>query len=167
MAQSSRSFLPTLWSRLCGCDSQALPQDEQVALIKAEILQNITLILNSRSHLPLEKLQHAQDVQYSVLGFGLSDFCGQNHNQARLSLLKQQIVDQIIHFEPRLDPTSIEVTFLDQENELGPNSPNYVNLEIKARLNHTLSSELFTCISKIDLDAGSNATSLQETGNGR
>lgn len=159
MSQSVKNFLPTLWSRLGGCDTQALAADEQVALLKEEILQNIALILNSRSHLPLEQSRSAQSspaVQFSVLGLGLADFCGQNHHQARLSLLKKQILEQIVHFEPRLEASSIEITLLDRENELGPNSPNYVNLEIKARLKASLSHELFSCVSRVDLDSGNN-----------
>lgn len=167
MPQSTQNFLPTLWSRLCGCDSQSLAQDQQVELIKAEILQNITLILNSRSHLPTEKMKQAKDIQYSVLGLGLNDFSGQNHNQARLAQLKQQILEQIIHFEPRLDPSSIKITFLDKENELGPNSPNYVNLEIHAKLHKSLSAEIFSCVSRLDLDAGSTANTMQGGSDGR
>lgn len=136
-------------------------------MIKAEILQNITLILNSKSHLPLDKMPGFEEVQYTVLGLGLADFCGKYHNQAQLAQLKQQITAQIIHFEPRLEPTTIEITFLDPDNELGPNSPNYVNLEIKARLKGALSSEIFTCVSKLDLDAGNTASELQEVVNGR
>lgn len=158
MSKASSGFLPTLWSRLNGCDSQSLAQDEQVELIKREILQNITLILNSRSHLSAQELRD-EELQYSVLGLGLADFCGHNHNQAQLAELKQQICEQIIHFEPRLDPESIEINLLDEENKLGPNTPNYVNLEIKARLKNALSAELFTCISKLDLDSGNNAVS--------
>lgn len=167
MRQTSKTFLPTLWSRLCGCDSQSLNRNDQIALVKAEILQNITLILNSRSHMPLEKMHDATDVQFSSLGFGLADFCGQNHNQARLAQLKQKILEQIRFFEPRLEPDSIQLTFLDRENELGPNSPNYVNLEIKARLKASLSSELFTCVSRLDLDSGNSAISLPDAAYGR
>lgn len=166
MSQPLKRFLPTLWSRLGGCDSQALAADEQVALLKEEILQNIALILNSRSHLSVDSGKQSKVVQFSVLGLGLTDFCGQNHNLARLALLKQQILEQIIHFEPRLEPASIQITLLDRENELGPNSPNYVNIEIKARLKVSLSHELFSCVSRIDLDSGNSAVSVGITGNG-
>lgn len=166
MSQPLKSFLPTLWSRLGGCDTQALAADEQVVLLKEEILQNIALILNSRSHLSMDGSKQSQAVQFSVLGLGLADFCGQSHNQKRLAVLKQQILEQIIAFEPRLEPSSIQITLLDRENELGPNSPNYVNLEIKARLKASLSHELFTCVSRVDLDSGNSAVSVGTTGNG-
>lgn len=167
METGGTEYLPTLWSRLQGLDDTVLSPADRTALLRQEILQNIIMILNSRSHLPENMFDGDDACKYSVLGLGLHDFCGHSHSSTRLNLLKEQIRQQIIHFEPRLDPDSLQIELLDPENEIGPNSPNYVNLEIRARLNHHLSHEVFSCISRIDLDAGSSSISSPDSGSPR
>ena len=89
-----------------------LSLERKKELLRHEILQNITLILNSHSHPRLADLQGDQSLAFSVLGMGLADFCGHSYASLSLAQLQQRIKEQIVYFEPRLDPSSVQVLLL-------------------------------------------------------
>lgn len=128
-------------------------------LLRAEILHNIVLILNSHSHPRLSDLHGDRELSYSVLGMGLTDFCGHSHAAQSLAQLQQQIREQIVHFEPRLDPDSVQVHLISDGTS---NSLNHtINLEIVAQIHpKLLADQVFRCTTLLDLESGANVVRL-------
>ena len=85
--------------------------------LKEDIFENMDMLFNSRSHASLADLKGYKEVEESVMGFGISDFCGRQSSTASREALRDHILAQIGLFEPRLDPASINVEF--QENQAG------------------------------------------------
>ena len=74
-----------------------------------DIFENIEMLFNSRAHASLGDLKGYEDVEASVLGYGVMDFCGRQSSSASREALRDHIFNQLCLFEPRLDPASIAV----------------------------------------------------------
>ncbi len=70
---SQQFYLPSLLSRLTREDIDGLSDLE---MLKEEILDNIFMLLNSRVRPERKDLENDPFLYRSVLGYGLSDFCG-------------------------------------------------------------------------------------------
>lgn len=140
-----------------------LSLERKKELLRHEILQNITLILNSHSHPRLADLKGDQSLAFSVLGMGLADFCGHSYASLSLSQLQQRIKEQIVYFEPRLDPTSVQVLLLtDPLSNVTERSGHTINLEISAKIHpRLLAGQVFKCSTVLDLESGANLVHLK------
>lgn len=140
-----------------------LSLERKKELLRHEILQNITLILNSHSHPRLADLQGDQSLAFSVLGMGLADFCGHSYASLSLSQLQQRIKEQIVYFEPRLDPSSVQVLLLtDPLSSVTERSGHTVQLEISAKIHpRLLAGQVFRCSTVLDLENGANVVHLK------
>ena len=140
-----------------------LSLERKKELLRHEILQNITLILNSHSHPRLADLKGDQSLAFSVLGMGLADFCGHSYASLSLSQLQQRIKEQIVYFEPRLDPTSVQVLLLtDPLPSVTERSGHTINLEISAKIHpRLLAGQVFNCSTVLDLESGANVVHLK------
>ena len=140
-----------------------LSLERKKELLRHEILQNITLILNSHSHPRLAELNGDQSLAFSVLGMGLADFCGHSYASLSLSQLQQRIKEQIVYFEPRLDPTSVQVLLLtDPLSSVTERSGHTINLEISAKIHpRLLAGQVFNCSTVLDLESGANVVHLK------
>lgn len=140
-----------------------LSLERKKELLRHEILQNITLILNSHSHPRLADLKGDQSLAFSVLGMGLADFCGHSYASLSLSQLQQRIKEQIVYFEPRLDPTSVQVLLLtDPLSSVTERSGHTINLEISAKIHpRLLAGQVFNCSTVLDLESGANVVHLK------
>ena len=111
--RSGERFMPCVLSRLTDTNPQIKVEHYSRVItlkqLRRDIVQNVELILNSRSHPSRAELENDPLLLNSVLGFGLSDFCGHSHARERLSLIEQEIVNQIRCFEPRINPESLTV----------------------------------------------------------
>lgn len=123
------------------------------ACLRREILENIEMILNSRSHPLRSQLGNDSVISSSVLGFGLDDFCGKTNAELNVSAFMLSIAEQIKNFEPRLDPNSVQVTLLNHNENLN-NRPHEINISIFARIAVQPYQENIICVSKLDLDVG-------------
>jgi type VI secretion system lysozyme-like protein len=81
--------------------------------LKEDIFENIDMLFNSRSHASTEELNGSQELEQSVLGYGISDFCGRQSSTASREGLRNHIFKQIVFFEPRLDPASLTIELQD------------------------------------------------------
>ncbi len=110
---TAERFLPCLMTRLTDHHPEELRERQTQAAspgdLRREIVQNIELILNSRSH-PRPQDLGGEPVASSVLGFGLGDFCGAAKSKSFAERLRAQIERQVRTFEPRLAPESVRVT---------------------------------------------------------
>ena len=145
------------------CLNAKLSLERKKELLRHEILQNITLILNSHSHPRLADLKGDQSLAFSVLGMGLADFCGHSYASLSLSQLQQRIKEQIVYFEPRLDPTSVQVLLLtDPLSSVTERSGHTINLEISAKIHpRLLAGQVFNCSTVLDLESGANVVHLK------
>ena len=81
--------------------------------LKEDIFENMDMLFNSRSHASLADLKGYEELEESVLGYGITDFCGRQSSTASRQALQDNIFKQIRLFEPRLDPATIRVEFQD------------------------------------------------------
>jgi|GEM_PF-833903 len=121
-----------------------------VKQLREDVFDNIDMLFNSRSHASLEDLRGYEELEESVLGFGISDFCGKQSSTASREALKKHIYRQIQLFEPRLDPASIVVEFQDTEKR------DFTSLEFKISGNIKVKevNEEIAFISRLNLESG-------------
>jgi len=146
-------YIPSLLTRLTDDEPQSRidKQDKVFSLekIKQEIIFNISQLLNSRSHMQYDELRNDIDLVHSVLGFGLTDFCGLSNCQREKNRLIVIITDQLRFFEPRLKPETIEVKSADSNDDV-----NILTFSISAEYALKACDESFECTTKLDLESG-------------
>lgn len=86
--------------------------------LKIDVYKNIEMILNSKSHPSEEELERWPEIQDSVINFGLQDYCGLTNTLDNREKLKEHILFQLRTFEPRIDPESLEIEFIEDTNGL-------------------------------------------------
>ncbi len=154
-------FLPCVLERLIdlnpGVKHDTADRTISLEELRLSILGNIRLLLNSRFRPEFSDLGEDPELKRSVLGFGLSDFCGLTHSQACLERVRSEMLEQIRAFEPRLDPESVAVVLDDKHS--GPTSWSlFISGTIRAK---SLSGELL-CISEVDLESGAASLELAD-----
>lgn len=157
MSSATERYLPCLLSRLTDDNPGKVKENQPVLLslnqLKLEIMRNIQTIFNSRSHVknPLFK----DDLyNYSVVDFGLSDFCGCAHSERELERIKREIADAIRHYEPRVNPRTIVVDSYDQGDGGRSLEGSVFRLKISCQINvKPLEGEILL-ISYLDLESG-------------
>ncbi len=158
MSSATERYLPCLLSRLTDDNPSKVKEDQPVLLslnqLKLEIMRNIQTIFNSRSHVksPLYK----DDLyNYSVVDFGLNDFCGCSHNEHELERIKREIAQAIARYEPRVSPDSVAVEAYDNEDGKHNLDSSVFKLRISCQINvKPLEGEILL-ISYLDLESGS------------
>ncbi|MBQ3678314.1 MAG: type VI secretion system baseplate subunit TssE [Succinivibrio sp.] len=120
-------YLPSLLSRLTKDNFDGL---SDIDMLKEEILDNIFMLLNSRVRPEKKDLENDPFLYRSVLGYGLSDFCGLSHNSFTVDRLLNEIRELIEFFEPRLEPASIKVQRIKNTDQ----SSSDVKIEIMGRI---------------------------------
>lgn len=135
------------------------------ASLKSEILTNIEMILNSRSHPTRSELGRDPLVTSSVIAFGLDDFCGKTNAEINAASLVVAISEQIKYFEPRLDPDSVRVTLLKPEKK-SDQCPHEISISISARIAVQPYEDEIICVSKLDLEVGRSSVNFGEKMNG-
>lgn len=110
-AQST--FRPSLLDRFRNCTSEPQTlgtfQGNSIEAIKQSIASDLQWLLNSRQS-PSEQWEGSQDLEASLLTFGLPDFTGMNpNNSVYQERLRGGIESAIRQFEPRLDRVRVFV----------------------------------------------------------
>ena len=127
--------------------------------LKDDIFENLDMLFNSRCHASLADLKGYQELYESVLGYGISDFCGRQSSTASRDELQDQIFKSIRLYEPRLDPASIVVEF--HESKIGDNSSGRDFTSLEYRISGSISvkdvNEEIAFISQLDLESGNAA----------
>jgi type VI secretion system lysozyme-like protein len=118
--------------------------------LKEDVFENIDMLFNSRSHASLADLNGYEDVENSVLGYGISDFCGRQSSTASREALRAHIFKQIGLFEPRLDPASITIELLDTRGS----DQTSVEFRIGGCIRTKEVSEEIYFISRLNLESG-------------
>lgn len=154
--RSGEFFMPCLLGRLTDQNPEQKKEDFSRGIslkqLKHNILWNIELILNSRSHPASAVWKNDPAITDSVIGMGLPDFCGSSHSAEAREKIRKEIIHQLSVFEPRLEKESIEVNYIGN-NDSGSNS--VLELEISAWITVEPLREELIFRSKLDLESGS------------
>lgn len=111
---SRENFQPCLLDRLTDDhpESPTEPPDQGIMSFgefKQSVLRDLASLLNAKCPPPDSPIYDYDDAEWSVLSYGIPDFCGQvisHHNPAEL---ENNIKTAIERFEPRIDPRSLTV----------------------------------------------------------
>jgi type VI secretion system lysozyme-like protein len=134
--------------------TQSLITEKQ---LKEDIFENIDMLFNSRSHASLAELRGYEDVEDSVLGYGISDFCGHQSSTASREALRAHILKQIGLFEPRLDAASIAIELLDTKG----GDATSMEFRIGGIIRTKEVSQEISFISKLNLESGTAELRLE------
>ncbi|MDR3356756.1 MAG: type VI secretion system baseplate subunit TssE [Spirochaetaceae bacterium] len=123
--------------------------------VKEDIFKNIEMLFASRSHPSLKELKGYEDLEDSVLGYGISDYCGKINSDISRETLLEHIRKQIKVFEPRLAPDSVRVDFANPEASMR----SLLELRISGVVTASQVNEEVVFISHLDLETGSTSLS--------
>jgi type VI secretion system lysozyme-like protein len=163
LAKEDIQYKPFALKRLTDSDpsertekTQSLVTERQ---LKEDIFENIDMLFNSRSHASLDDLKGYEDVENSVLGYGISDFCGRQSSTASRETLRAHIFKQIELFEPRLDPTSINIDLLDTKG----GDATSMEFRIGGIIRTKEVTQEISFISKLNLESGNAELRLENS----
>jgi type VI secretion system protein ImpF len=118
--------------------------------LKDDILENIRMLFNSRSHPLHADLARYTGVETSVLAYGISDYCGKKGSDADIEALRAHITTQLQYFEPRLERASIQVDLVSTDDAY----KTLLDFKIRALINVGDAEEELLFMSKLDLETG-------------
>jgi type VI secretion system lysozyme-like protein len=118
--------------------------------LKKDVFDNIEMLFYSRSHLSPAEMRNMPELENSVLGYGVSDFCGRMHSKSNEEFLREHIRKQLIDFEPRLDPATVAVDFFASENSI----ESLLEFHISGVIRTKEVNEEVRFVSKINLETG-------------
>lgn len=115
------------------------------------VLLDLTWLFNSGSLESCVNLMGLEEVQRSVLNFGIPELAGSTATSLKLDNLEKRIKQAILNFEPRIDPESLDVRAVRIEEEM---SQGAVCFEIRGKLwAYPVPIDLFLR-TEIDLESG-------------
>jgi type VI secretion system lysozyme-like protein len=126
--------------------------------VKEDVFRNIEMLFCSRSHPSLEELGGYADLENSVLGYGISDYCGKICGDDDREFLLAHIKKQIQDFEPRLAPDSINVKFANADAAMR----SLLELRISGYVRVGQVNEEMLFISRLDLETGNASLSYED-----
>ncbi|MDR2743037.1 MAG: type VI secretion system baseplate subunit TssE [Treponema sp.] len=123
--------------------------------VKDDIFRNIEMLFCSRSHLSLAEFKGHDDIENSVLGYGITDYCGKVCSDDEREFLLGHIKKQIRDFEPRLAPDSVDVKFANPDFAMR----SLLELRISGRIAVEQVDEEVLFVSRLDLETGNASLS--------
>jgi type VI secretion system lysozyme-like protein len=162
-AKEEARYKPYILKRLTDYDPSVKKETETGAItlrqVREDVLENVEMLFTSRAHLSEVELKDDRELISSVLGFGITDYCGMSFSDTQRELLKRHIAEQLAFFEPRLDPSSISVEFVHEED----NPAFLMEFKISGVIRFGQISEELLFVSKLNLETGgAEITSLKE-----
>lgn len=145
--KNSHLYLPSLLSRLKDSKNDDFLSDFET--LKQEILDNISMILNSRVRPERHDLDNDPFIYRSVLGFGLSDCCGVSHSKYTVDFILNEIRELVVFFEPRLDGSSVVV-----QRIRALDSTSNIEIQISGRLSVAPYNDDVDFFFTLDLESG-------------
>ncbi|MEG0144135.1 MAG: type VI secretion system baseplate subunit TssE [Akkermansia sp.] len=117
--------------------------------LKKDVMSNLVMLLNSHSKIPDSTFYPYPESRTSVLNFGLPSFTGRYDLNTNSEKIRQTIHEAIILYEPRFEPTSVQVSLLSKNKQIG-----LLNISIQALLRvDTITEDMFFNLN-VDLDSG-------------
>jgi type VI secretion system lysozyme-like protein len=155
-------YKPYVFKRLT--DDEPYEKKESVSSVitekqvKDDIFRNIEMLFSSRSHPSLSELKGYEDLENSVLGYGISDYCGKVCDDDDREFLLEHIKKQIRDFEPRLAADSISVRFANADAAMR----SLLELRISGQISVGQVNEEILFISRLDLETGNASLSYAD-----
>jgi type VI secretion system protein ImpF len=147
-------YKPYVLKRLTDLEPYEKTERRQIVItekqVKEDIFKNIEMLFCSRSHPSFKELKGYDDLENSVLSYGISDYCGKICSAAEREELLKQIKKQLRDFEPRLEPNSIRVEFSNIEATMR----SMLELRITGNVVVGQVNEEVLFISRLDLETG-------------
>jgi type VI secretion system protein ImpF len=113
--EDSARYLPCALKRLTdfepGVKKERFTPVVSMRQVKEDVYENVSMLFLSRSHRSPSELKNDPEIEHSVLGYGLPDYCGKICDREDRENLRETIVRQLKTFEPRIAPDSIAVEF--------------------------------------------------------
>ena len=124
--------------------------------LKEDIFENIDMLFNSRSHATSTDFkgyaaEASGEIEQSVLGYGIADFCGRQSSTASRDSLRELIFSQLRFFEPRLDPATLSI---DLQDVKGGDSTS-IEFKISGNIKVKEVNEEVSFVSRLNLESGS------------
>lgn len=82
---------------------------EDVSSVVETISRDLVLLLNSWEMLPVAETPYSEELQASVLNYGVPNMAGKSTKSSTLSNYQKQVRDAVLRFEPRLEPSTLTV----------------------------------------------------------
>jgi type VI secretion system protein ImpF len=155
-ANPNAKWKPSLLDRLCDDEPGELREaphkrSASVQELRESVVRDLGWLLNSVRLGATQDLAAYPYVARSVLNFGLPDLTGRTLSSIDLPELQAELRQAIVHFEPRLLPSSVAVRVENTAAESGHNS---LQFTIEAQLlAHPLPLALWLR-TEIDLESG-------------
>ncbi|HVQ20831.1 MAG TPA: type VI secretion system baseplate subunit TssE [Terrimicrobiaceae bacterium] len=134
-------------------ESQKESRNERIISIRRYregVLRDLVWLLNGKAHTAEEDLNEFPEVARSVLNFGTRDLCGLISANMDMRDLEHDISEAICLFEPRINPSTLEVRAVAGAKR----DSNGLSIEIRGELwAHPIPEQLYVR-SEIDLDTG-------------
>jgi predicted component of type VI protein secretion system len=121
--------------------------------LKDDVFKNVEMLFYSRAHPSLKEFKGYEDVENSVLGYGISDYCGKVCSESGRHELIEHIKKQIRDFEPRLDPDSLKVEYAGADVSIR----SLMELRISCVIIAAQVNEEMLFISRLDLETGNTS----------
>ncbi|MDR1362759.1 MAG: GPW/gp25 family protein [Spirochaetaceae bacterium] len=121
--------------------------------LKDDVFKNVEMLFYSRAHPSLKEFKGYDDVENSVLGYGIPDYCGKVCSEAGRDELIENIKKQLRDFEPRLDPDSLKVEYAGAEASMR----SLMELRISCVIVAGEVNEEMLFISRLDLETGNTS----------
>ena len=155
-------FMPCVLDRLTDLNPETrverFSRGVSISALRRSVLENVSLILNSRSHPGAEAWGGDAEVSSSVLGLGLSDFCGSTGGLVRRERLREEIVRQLRTFEPRFLPDSVRVDFTGEHVTDG----GVLEMEVRAIISVAPLKEELVFRARLNMETGESAVVTSE-----
>lgn len=123
--------------------------------VKDDIFRNLEMLFCSRSHPSLADFKGYEDIANSVLGYGISDYCGKVCSDDERIFLLEHIKKQIRDFEPRMAPDSVDVQYANPDATMR----SLLELRISGHILVEQVNEEVLFISHLDLETGTTSLS--------
>lgn len=158
MRQFKDQLFPSLFDRLTDHEPRKQKESQQdrafnLAQYRQSVLRDVLTLLNTSN------MQHTtthvtlpENVQHSVLNYGVIPFSGVNFSDIEWQQVEQSIYDALVCFEPRLDAQTLQVqAHVQDENETIHNK---LIIEIKGNLKLNPYPQEFLLRTRMDIETG-------------
>jgi predicted component of type VI protein secretion system len=118
--------------------------------IKEDVFDNIEMLFGSSAHGSREELKDSRDIESSVLGYGITGYCGTIDSDRDRERILLHIVQQLRDFEPRIDPDSLEVELVRNKERFS----SVMEFNISGRVSLGKLSDKISFAARLDTDTG-------------
>lgn len=86
--------------------------------LRQSVLRDLSWLFNATRSLLRSEIERHPDLAGSVLGYGLPPLAGELASRLDITLLERTIRDNIVRFEPRILPATLEVRAVETDSVL-------------------------------------------------